>query len=615
MTLFAGIYRRHQGEPLPDSACEALRRVISRNPTDERHTYRDSRCFLVKIDTCAFGAPAHVDDGAVSMLAGEPLLHLSEEDAARDRAQDLRLLHNEWKRGAWNLLRRARGTFCAVHYNPTSEKLSLISDKLGVRPLYYRAGEKFFIFATALRVLESLEEIPKALDIRGLTEITGFGYPLGSRTPYANISLMQAAEIVELETGNLSRRQYWRWDEIEPRQSTEQESLAEAHKLFMEAVTCRQRADRSTIAYLSGGLDSRACAAALRAMDVEVHTYNFALPATQDYILGNEFAEKACTLHEAIPKEPGDQTPDYSAMLARVWQASPKRLTHTPERDSLVWSGEGGSVAFGHVHLSRAIVEHMRAGRISEAIETFLSDEGMSVTRRLLQQPVDKVVGQCLHDGIREELALIECVDPARSFYLFLLLNDQRRKLAAHFENLDLHRLEFQLPFFDAEFLSLVTSLPVDLCLGHKFYTKWLGLFPAFVTEVAWQTYPGHEPCPLPAPEGTAYQWDAGYQKTQLAVLKRKLSEQASIMLGASDFPKEILQKSYLRLASLIYRSGLRDYSYVIESAWKYYTYWKKCGGQYVLPSDGAESSATARDKSPAPDFGSGAGLTQGAVE
>ncbi len=611
MTLFAGIYSRKVGEPIEGSACEALRQAVSRNPADERHAFRDARCFFVKIDTGAFGSTAfRVDeDGAASMLAGEPLLSLSFEDSAQSRSEDLNLLHEGLKQGDWKIPKNAQGTFCAAHYNRKTGKLFLMSDKLGVRPLYYWANEKFVVFATALRVLESFDEIPKALDLRGVTEMTGFGYPLGSRTPFANISLMRAAEIIEVEAQNLSRRQYWRWDEIEPARSTEPLLLAEAHELFMRAVSRRQRADKSTIAYLSGGLDSRSCVAALRASESAVHTFNFALPGTQDYIFGNEFAEKSGTLHEAIPKEHGDQTPDYSSLLARVWQASAKRETHKPERDALVWSGEGGSVAFGHVHLSRAIVEHMRAGRTDEAIETFLQDEGMSVTRRLLQPDVDKVVGQSLHEGIREELAELHCQDPARSFYLFLMLNDQRRKLAAHFENLDQHRLEFQLPFFDAEFLALVVSLPVELCLGHKFYTKWLELFPAVVTQVAWQTYPGHEPCPLPAPEGTAYQWDDAYQKTQLAVLKRELMKQSSSMLSARDFPKEILRKNYLRLASLIYQAGLRDYSYVIQSAWKYYTYWKMCDGQYALPS-GAEESANATLRTRAQKFSSEAELT-----
>jgi hypothetical protein len=208
------------------------------------------------------------------------------------------------------------------------------------------------------------------------------------------------------------------------------------------------------------------------------------------------------------------------------------------------------------------------------------------VTRRLLQTEARDDLSRALHTGISEELEEFQTADPARGFYLFLMLNDQRRKLAAHFENIDLHRVELQLPFFDSEFLSLVVSLPLDLCLGHKFYVKWLKLFSDAVTRVAWQAYPGHEPCPIPAPQGAAYQWDDSYQAAQKSsALKRELLEQAAEMLSAREFPREILKRGYLRFATLIYRAGWRDYSYVIHAAWKYFTYWKLCGGKYALPS------------------------------
>jgi asparagine synthetase B (glutamine-hydrolysing) len=584
MTLFAGIFSRHEEQPIPDSVCDGLRRVLSRHPADGARTFRDARCFFVKTDIGAFAEEAfHVDETqAVSMLAGEALLNTGGKGAEQSRAQELEQLHESWKLEDWELLKHARGAFCAAHYEPLAGRLFLIPDKLCIRPLYYWADEKFVIFASALRVLESLDVIPKEMDLRGVTEMTGLGYPLGNRTPYAGISLLKAAEVVSVKGQSLTRHRYWRWDEMQPSRLTEDELLQEARQAFMRAVALRNRADKTTVAYLSGGLDSRCVVAALLELETRVHTFNFALPGTQDYILGNEFAREADTIHEALPKEPGDLTPDYSALMARAWASSKHRAAEPAGRPSIVWSGEGGSVAFGHVHLSREIVGQMRAGRTDEAVETFLQREGASVTRRLLQTAVSDELSPALHTGIREELDELRTADPARAFYLFLMLNDQRRKLAAHFENIDLHRIEFQLPFFDSEFLAHVVSLPLELCLGHKFYVKWLKLFAPAVTRVAWQAYPGHEPCPIPVPHAAVYQWDDSYYAEQSSLLKRKLLEQARQMLSARDFPREILKRSYLRLASLIYRAGWRDYSYVIQSAWKYFTYSKLCGGKYA---------------------------------
>lgn len=599
MTLFAGIFSRHEGEPLPVFACAALRRVISRHPSDEVQEFKDGRCFIVKTDIGAFGEPAfHVDaDGSVSLLAGEPLLNTNEHELRQSRAEHLKLLHEKLKQDDWGLLKHAAGTFCAVHYQPLTGKLFLISDKLGIRPLYYWENEKSVVFATALRILESLDEIPKEMDLRGVTEMTALGYPLGSRTAYANISLLKAAEMIEVSEKQIARRQYWRWDEIEPAKESETELLAGAYKLFMRGVARRNAQDKRTIAYLSGGLDSRCAVAALRELDVEVHSFNFALAGTQDYVFGNEYAAQAGTLHEALPKEQGNLTPDYSKLMSEAWRDSKHREVAPVERASLVWSGEGGSVALGHVHLSKTIVDLMRAGDESGAIESYLQQEEASVTRRLLKPNICQALTKTLHIGIREELDELRSVDAARNFYLFLMLNDQRRKLAAHFENIDLHRLEFHLPFFDADFLALVMSLPVDWCLGHKFYTKWLELFPPVVTKVPWQTYPGHEPCPVGAPAGAmAYQWDDAYQAAERRVLKRELLNQSAQMLRSPDFPRAILKKSYLRLATSIYRAGWRDYSYVIQAAWKYHTYWKLCGGKFALPAPTGNKASSVDD-------------------
>src|SRR5262249_31039903 len=161
------------------------------------------------------------------------------------------------------------------------------------------------------------------------------------------------------------------------------------------------------------------------------------------------------------------------------------------------------------------------------------------------------------------ELEQFRCDDPGRNFYLFLMQNDQRRKLSNHFENIDLHRLEFQLPFFDGGFLGAVMATPLDLCLNHRLYTKWLYLFSDEVTDVPWQSYPNHEPCPLPVPKTLSYQWDEKHYARERAAQGRIQFKAALELLSAADFPAEILSKTNLRLATFLHASGWRNYEYM----------------------------------------------------
>lgn len=598
MTLFAGIFKRTNDGALPQDACDALRRVVSRDPQQERSVFADERCFFVKVDIGAYGAPGlRVDEkGAISMLAGEPLLRLDEDDDQwRSRAEDLELLHEDWLRGSQEILKRARGAFCAAHYQPERGELSLIADKLCVRPLYYWADDRYVVFATALRILESLDLVPKEMDVRAVTELVGFTFPLGPRTPYRNVSLLRAAEVVQFSACSQSHQQYWRWDDIAPSARPEEELAREAYKRFTRGVARRIGHDRATFAFLSGGLDSRSVVGALHELGLRLHTFNFSPAGSQDQIFGAEFAKKIGTVHGQAPRK-DEGGPAWSQMLMDAWSAPESRQgqEEPAERPLLGWSGDGGSVGLGHVYLSREIVDLMRRGERDAAIEAYLRQERASVPVRFFKEDVAAALSDVLHRGIGEELDDIHCLDAGRSFHLFLMLNDQRRHLSRHFENIDLHHLELHLPFYDSDFLSLILSVPVELCLEHKFYSKFLVCFPPAVTSVPWQAYPGHEPCPLPVPQELGYQWSENPDAGRAATEKRRASnKQAGELLSAHDFPGKIIDKGKFRLAALFHRAGVRDLTHVIESVQTYHRYWTLCGERHHLPS--SEDSANSR--------------------
>ena len=584
MTLIAGILSRNN-QPLPDSACTCLRQSISRNLADEVKVFEDHSTFFAKVDVGAFGEPGFIVDqsGALSLMAGEPLLTNREPAFVSNRQHDLAAIHDQCLNGNWDVLREADGTFCMVHYQPQTGALSLIADKLGIRPLYFWADDDVIVFASALRILEELPLVPKQMDLRAVTELVGLGAPLADRTPYAGISLLRAGEIVRITNETISRRRYWRWDEIATSSDTESLRLETVYDSFQTAVDRRIRNDRATTAYLSGGLDSRCVVAALRPERARVHTFNFARPGTQDYCFGNDFAERIGSIHESLPKERGDSVPDYSSLMAKALRESESFRQSRLERPQVVWSGEGGSVLLGMVHISETILELMRSGNIDGAIEEFLQRENIHVPPKLFRSQILENINLVIKQGIREELDQLHADDAGRNFYLFLMHNDQRRKLMNHFENIDLHRLEFQLPFFDGQFLESVIATSLDPCLRHKFYVKWLSRFIPEVTAVAWQAYPGHEPCPLETPIGLAYQWNESYQANENASKKRRAMRQALELLGSVDFPNQILSKRNLRLAALIHLTGWRDYQYAIEAAETYHIYAKKCGGEFTF--------------------------------
>lgn len=575
MTILAGAFSLDADIPVSAEICNALRQTISRVEGEVITEIADKGLFLAKVDICAFGVPALHQDAlrCVTMIAGEPLIKDGEENPRWNRAEDVALLHPLLSAENWEGLERCRGTFCGVHYNAVKRTLALFTDKTGVRPLYLWIGPHFAVFSTALRILETIKEIPKHFDLRGVTEIAAFGYPLGDRTAYLGIRTLHAGEVVRIANGQTSSHTYWRWDNGEQAINPNIDAVQKSYMEFMAAINRRQNGAPVAAAFLSGGLDSRAIVGGLRATGSRVYTVNFAPDGTQDQVFADLVASTLKTHHTQLVTNAENVTQGYRKKAVSAWMAETFSNMDAAQRPTLVWSGDGGSVALGHVYLNRCIVDAMARGATDEAVTIF--NKGIST--RIIKPRLRKTLAEMPTRGAQEELAAIKCADRGRAFHLFLMLNDQRRHLMRHFEDIDVERIEFQLPFFDADFLETILRSPVEPFLEHRFYMDWLEIFPNRLAAVPWQAYPGHVPCTIPSPPGLRYQWEQYYNQKMLRKMTLTSTEQGKQILASQSFPAELLSRGTLRVAIWLTRLGLRDYSHLIRTASVYHRYWVTC--------------------------------------
>lgn len=585
MTIFVGIFARRNDGSIPITFINELRSALSRHPDDEksRIEFIDDKAYLAKIDIGALGELGHfTQENLTAFVAGDPLLRLGSE-LPESRLTSLRKITTDLVNGQQDALRACRGTYCAVAYENARHKLYLMVDKLGVRPIYCWISPDYVVFSTALRILETASFRKKSLDLQGVAEISCFGYPLADRSPYENVFTLHAGEVLICDAHEFSRKQYWRWDDLP--ESSLSETVVDTdvpkqlYQIFLDSVKVRLRNQKTVAAFLSGGLDSRAIVAALKASGVDVCAANMSLPGSQDYVFSEMTAERqsiASFSHlEFRPIAEGDP---YGKAAVRDWLNSAEFLARHPQRPNVVWSGDGGSLGLGHIYLNADIVQACRDKDLQKATTLFMKYNRWGVALKLLKPYFAKKINDLLDQGISTELNSRHPQDEGRIFYLFLLLNDQRRHMFNHFENIDLARIEFEMPFYDADFIANIIRQPIDAFLYHHFYLDWLKNFPPHlgVLEVPWQAYPNHVPCPLPQPSGLTYQWDKTRATEQIKERQSLSSKKARILLKDLKFSNKYLNLGYVYLFILM-NFWKTDRSYLLHAPTVLHRYWSRC--------------------------------------
>jgi hypothetical protein len=579
MTLLAGAFALVAGDTIDDAWVDALRQNLSRHPQDEVVVERAADAVLMAVDIGVLGGSGVVRDGGVTVMAGEPLMR----DAAGTRFDALKRLHAGFPRNE-DMLRTADGQYALAHYDGDRRELVLITDRLGIRPLYVWADERRVVFASALRVLERLPGIPKRLDLRGLTEEGGIGYPLADRTAYEGIRRLPAATRLSFRDGRAEETRYWRWDRDVPLRAASDDAVEETRARLVTAVRRRLRGNRATVAMLSGGLDSRCIVSLLVQQGIDVRTLNFSYAVTQDQSLARAFAAAAGTRHFELHRP--SRTADWTAFAASAVDREPT-IGEGVERPRVIWSGDGGSVGLGLVYMDEALCASLRTDGIAAGLDHYLAAESFAVPR-VFRATIAARLSAALRSSIRAEVEIHDCDDPARAFHLFLMHNDQRRHLTHHFENIDVNRVEYLLPLLDGHVLELILALPVDALLRHAFYHRLVERLGAPANAVPWQTYPGHLPCPISGIANGSPQWSESASREHKAWRTRTAVRNGMRMVRARQFPGELLSRWRVGLVTAATAFRLRDYTYAIEHADLVQRYWQNC----AVPRPDARNSS-----------------------
>ena len=169
---------------------------------------------------------------------------------------------------AWGVdaFTRLIGMFAFAIWDARQQRLLLVRDRLGIKPLYYCVRDGVLTFGSELRALRRHRGFEPRLDRGALGRYLRYGYVTGVQTIYANVWRVMPGEYLIWEGGKIETRPYWRLvEEADARPPASFEAAVDRlEELLGDAVERQLIADVPIGAFLSGGVDSSLVVALMR---------------------------------------------------------------------------------------------------------------------------------------------------------------------------------------------------------------------------------------------------------------------------------------------------------------------------------------------------------------
>ena len=151
------------------------------------------------------------------------------------------------------------GAFAFAIWDKKRQSLFCSRDHFGVKPFYYHQSDQEFLFASEIKALLCLPQVPRRVDEVRIADYLSMMMEDKSITTYADIFRLPPAHCMQV---SLSGTDIWSYWTLQPDAQivldSDEAYAQEFHHLFTEAVRCRLRSVLPIGSQLSGGLDSSA---------------------------------------------------------------------------------------------------------------------------------------------------------------------------------------------------------------------------------------------------------------------------------------------------------------------------------------------------------------------
>ena len=368
MCGIAGWYRR-SGRPVVRSViANQCDRLIHRGPDDVGLLVDRDFAFGMRrlsiIDVEGGHQPMTSPDGRYSIVCnGEIVNHLELRrelgDAfgfrTRSDVETLLACFIRWGDEAWL---RAEGMYAAAIWDRKTRSLRLARDPLGIKPLFVSNQQGGLAFASEIPALRETPGYEFNIDEGGVHDFFCFGHVLNSRSIFREVEAIPPGHVLHLgPLGEPRLERFWE-PRLKVRQGrSEREWIEETRERVLATVDKHMIADVPVGAFLSGGVDSGAVAAAMvraKGPDVTLFTAGFPGSRIDETDGARAVAHHLGCEHVVLPIEP-EAAADILPAVQRAFDEPTAANSAVPlwylsrmaaEHVKVVLCGEGGDELF-----------------------------------------------------------------------------------------------------------------------------------------------------------------------------------------------------------------------------------------------------------------------------
>jgi hypothetical protein len=415
--------------------------------------------------------PAMFDGpGARILVAGTPI------SCSADVGERLRhAAEAEWEE-AVECLKALDGPFAAVMWHDAVRRLTIVTDILGMQPLYFHRQAGTFALASEVRALTSSGVCPSSPDPAGWGAFLSFGHTIADRTLAADVRRVAPGSVVvyQPDTDTLSVSSYWRWPSarLDAVHDSTIDTLGD--QVVAEVRACLAYHPRPVVC-LSGGYDSRLILGALEDIGQRPAILTLAHPDEQHDLDGKLALRIARTfdlrVDRRLPRPDFFSTPDYLDYVRTSGLASPSLYLFIAQLSSClrtgveaVWDGIFPGCALFPVHQHPGAFD----GYLRHAART--DTPLWTAARRLFRPDVVKAMEEAFLETLAIERA--EYADDESGVSQFVVRNRTRHRIAPNplqaFSN-DVIPLA---PGLSKSFWEAAAAIPTEMKRGHQLYRR-----------------------------------------------------------------------------------------------------------------------------------------------